>query len=74
MRCVRAGFFVAAISVALVGSPAIAKQAEDQHPSGLAKAEWAATGGHGWDRIAAMVPSRIRQETMSYPAQGSAER
>ncbi len=55
MRCVQAGFLVAAISVALVASPTIAKQAEDQRPSGLAQAEWAATGGHGWDRIAAVI-------------------
>lgn len=55
MRCVRAGFLVAATSVALVASPTIAKQAEDQRPSGLAQAEWAATGGHGWDRIAAVI-------------------
>ncbi len=55
MRCVRAGFLVAAIAVALVASPTIAKQAEDQRPSGLAQAEWAATGGHNWDRIAAVI-------------------
>jgi len=55
MRCARAGFLVAAISVASVVSPTIAKQAEDQPPSGLAQAEWAATGGHGWDRIAAVI-------------------
>src|SRR5262249_47385423 len=55
MRCVRGTFLVAAISVTLVSSPSTAKQAEDQRPSGLAQAEWAATGGHGWDRIAAVI-------------------
>src|SRR5262249_29012719 len=51
MRCVRGTLLVAAISVTLVSSPSTAKQAEDHRPSGLAQAEWAATGGYGWDRI-----------------------
>ena len=55
MRCVRAGFLVAAISVTLLSLPSTAKQAKDHRPSGLAHAEWAATGGHGWDRIAAVI-------------------
>jgi hypothetical protein len=55
MRYVQAGFLVAAISVTLLSSPSTAKQAKDHRPSGLAHAEWASTGGHGWDRIAAVI-------------------
>ena len=55
MRCVLGTLLVAAISVTLVSSPSAAKQAEDDRPSGLARGEWAATGGHGWNRIAAVI-------------------
>jgi len=55
MRCVRGTFLIAAISVTLVSSTSTAKQAQDHRPSGLAHAEWTATGGHGWDRIAAVI-------------------
>jgi hypothetical protein len=55
MRCARGTVLVALISVTLVSSPSTAKQAEDNPPSELARAEWAATGGHGWDRIAAVI-------------------
>lgn len=61
MRCVRGTLLVAAFSIALGSSPSTAS-AEDQPPSQLAHAEWAATGGHGWERIVAVVLEGIMTE------------
>ena len=50
------------ISIAVLCLTVQAKQAEKIRPDNFAQAEWLATGGHAWDRVAALLLSGTRTE------------